>query len=157
LERARATLEAVQTWSTVEQTTDGTGNVVVTMFEGAQPDRLHYRTSSNVEGIIIGSRRYLRQGDSAWKQDMLPTPLAISGPFVPYLGQTGAATMGRSEQCGSETCQVVLWETVEPQASFAGWIGLKTLRIHRLLMAAPLHFMTAELRGVNLPIKITRP
>jgi copper transport protein len=157
LERARMTLTAVQTWSTVEQTTDGTGNVVVTMFEGAQPDRLRYRTSSNVEGIIIGSRRYQRQGGSAWEQDMLPTPLAISGPFVPYVGQTGAATMGRSEQCGSETCQVVLWETVEPEASFAGWIGLKTLRIHRLLMVAPSHFMTAELRGVNLPIKITRP
>ncbi|HET6782119.1 MAG TPA: CopD family protein [bacterium] len=157
LERAKSTLAAARTWSTVEQTTDGTGNGIVTVFEAAQPDRLRYRTSSNVEGIIIGVRRYQRQAGGGWEQDTLPSPPAISGPFVPYLGQIGAAIMGRSERCGSEACQVVLWETAEPGASFAGWIGLDTLQIHRLLMVAPSHFMTAELRGVNLPITITPP
>lgn len=157
LERAGTTLTAIRTWSTTEQITDGVGNVVVTAFEGAQPDRLRYRTSTDVEGIIVGSRRYQRQGGGAWAQEMLPAPLVVSGPFVSYIGQIGAAVLGRKEQCGSETCRVVLWETGEPPVSFAGWIGLNTLRMHRVLMVAPAHFMTAELRGVNQPTNIRPP
>ncbi|MGH2396432.1 MAG: copper resistance CopC/CopD family protein [bacterium] len=157
LDRARSSLAESLTWRTTEQITDGSGNVVTTVFEGAPPDRLWYRTSSGVESIIIGSRRYLRQAGSAWQRDVLPAPLVISGPFASYVGPVAAAVLGRKQECGSETCQVVLWETVEPQASFAGWIGLRTGRIHRLLMVAPAHFMTAELRGVNIPIKINPP
>jgi copper transport protein len=157
LERARSTLAAIRAWSTAEQITDGSGNVVFTVFDGVQPDRLRYRTSTDVEGIVIGSRRYQRQGGGTWVQDMLPSPLVVRGPFGSYIEQIGAAILGRKDACGSETCQVVLWETVQPQASFAGWIGLETLRIHRLLMVAPAHFMTAESRVVNRPVKINPP
>lgn len=157
LEQTRSALSAIRSWKTVEQITDGAGNVVVTVFEAAQPDRLRYRTSTDVEGVVIGSRRYQRQSGGAWEQDRMTTPLVVRGPFAPYLEQVEAAAMGRTDRCGRENCQVVLWDAPGRAASFAGWIGLRTLRVHRLLMVAPAHFMTAELLGVILSKSITPP
>ncbi len=157
LAQARAAYAATRSWRTVEQIADGAGNVVVTAIEAAVPDRLRYRTSAGAEAILIGSRRYQRQSGGRWVQDRLTLPQAVTGPFIFYLEQVETAALGRTEQCGSEECQIVLWEAPGRAATFAGWIGRRTMQVHRLLMVASGHFMTAELRGVNIPLQITPP
>ena len=90
-------------------------------------------------------------------QDRLTLPQTVSGPFIYYLEQVETAALGRTEPCKSEQCQIVLWTAPGQAALFAGWIGLRTMQVHRLLMVAPVHFMSAELLGVNMLVQIIPP
>ncbi len=157
LERVRAAMDTVQAWRQVDQIADGIGNVIVTTYEMSRPNRLHYRTSAGGESVFIGLTRYTRGNTLAWQRDVLSEPLALNGPYLDYLAGAENVRLGRRDRCGSEPCQVVLWDAPRGIAAFAGWIGLHTYRVHRLLMVAPAHYMTSQPSDFNARIEIRPP
>jgi copper transport protein len=156
-ERARATMGQIRTWRQVDQIADGVGGFVVTRYEIVRPDRLHYRTSSGAEVVLIGIARYVREDPSPWRQDTEPYPLVLQGPYREYMERPGAIWRGRQLPCEEETCQVLFWDLPEVSATMIGWIGLGSGRVHRLLMVALAHYMTSWPSDFDQPITISPP
>ncbi len=156
LERARRTGGSFRSWRQSEQITDGKGGAVLAVFDLQPPDRMHYRTSSGQEAIIVGARRFLRSDGGSWEADTLPDPLRLDG-LDPYLRDPEEARMGRPDSCDNEPCQIVLWQAPGGSAAFAGSIGTRTGRVYRLLMVAPAHYMTLRVYDINAPMHITPP
>ncbi len=119
---------------------------------------MRYRTSSGQEAIIVGARRFLRSGGSPWEEDTLPERLRLEGLGVYMRDDAQSVRAGRPAECeGGEPCRVILWETPGGSTAFAGWVGLRSGRLYRLLMIAPAHFMTLHVRDFNAPIQIGPP
>src|SRR5437867_3243880 len=157
LMQARETASHVRTWREREQITDGSAGVTVTDLEMMKPDRVHYRTAGGAEAVIIGVTRLYRQGGGPWERDTLPTPIVLLGPYVSYLNDAAAISLGRISRCGEERCRVVTWTLSSGNASFAAWIGLDSFRIYRLYMAAPFHYMTTQAFDLDAPLRISLP
>lgn len=156
LARALDAARGVRSWREVEQITDGAGGVTVTTLEMVRPDRLRFRTAGGSEAVIIGAERYAREGTGPWARDTLPDPIALEGPYTAFLAEPSSAALGRRATCEGEPCRVVTWNQSETVA-FAGWIGERTARVYRLMMAAPIHFMTSQVVDLNAPVTITPP
>src|SRR5205809_773127 len=157
LMQARETASRVRTWREREQITDGSAGVTVTDLEMMKPDLVHYRTAGGAEAVIIGVTRLYRQGGGPWERDTLPSPIVLLGPYVSYLNDAAAISLGRIGRCGEERCRVVTWTLSSGNASFAAWIGLDSFRIYRLYMAAPFHYMTTQAFDLNVPLRISLP
>ena len=157
LMQARETASRVRTWREREQITDGSAGVTVTDLEMMKPDRVHYRTAGGAEAVIIGVTRLYRQGGGPWERDMLPSAIVLLGPYVSYLNNATAISLGRMGRCDEERCRIVTWTLSSGNASFAAWIGLDTFRIYRLYMAAPFHYMTTQAFDLNAPLRINPP
>ncbi|MDR7554553.1 MAG: copper resistance protein CopC [Armatimonadota bacterium] len=156
LERARAAMAAARTWREEEHLTDGAGGALTAHYEIRYGDRLRLRTSTGVDLIRIGQRQYLREPGAAW----VVRDLEQGGPIEGALGYTrGAqgARLGRRLPCGDATCQIVLWDAPDQTAAFAAWIGLADGRIHRLLMAAPAHYMALRAYDFGAALLIEPP
>ncbi len=154
LDGARAATRRLTAWREVQQLTTGPGEVVVSQFSVQPPDRLQYKTSSGSEAVIIGTDRYTRDAGGPWTRDTLPQPITAEGPLI-YMDTVRQATRGRQDACGEERCQAVFWEAAGSE--FAGWIGLSTGRMYRLMMIAPGHFMTIDWGDFDSPIRIVPP
>src|SRR5438552_3722250 len=157
LMQARETASRVRTWREREQITDGSAGVTVTDLEMMKPDRVHYRTAGGAEAVIIGVTRLYRQGGGPWERDMLPSAIVLLGPYVSYLNNATAISLGRMGRCDEERCRIVTWTLSSGNASFAAWIELDTFRIYRLYMAAPFHYMTTQAFDLNAPLRINPP
>ncbi|MDR7452608.1 MAG: CopD family protein [Armatimonadota bacterium] len=156
LGRMASTMFQLGSWRETQQITDGAGNVTVSWFDVVHPNRLRYRTAEGTEGVIIGRQQYLRVKGGAWETRTLPTPFRVDDYLRAYLtAQT--VLRGREMPCDEEPCVVLLWETPGGSAAFAGWMGLRTSRLHRLLMSAPAHFMTARFTHFNTGWRINPP
>ncbi|MDR7586244.1 MAG: hypothetical protein QN158_11760, partial [Armatimonadota bacterium] len=155
LARAREVTARLRTWREVEQISDGQGGGVATLFEAQAPDRLRYRTTGGVEGVIIGRRRFIRRApDAPWEADVLPRAITVEGPAL-YMREASRARVGRTERCPGERCRLVLWEGAG--AAFAAAVGEATGRVHRLYMVAPSHFMTQRVLAFDPPVRISPP
>ena len=155
LARAREATARLRTWREVEQISDGQGGGVASVFEAQPPDRLRYRTTGGVEGVIIGRRRFIRRApDAPWEVDVLPRAITVEGPAL-YMREATRARMGRTAQCPGEPCRLVLWEGAG--AAFAAAVGEATGRVHRLYMVAPSHFMTQRVLAFDPPVEISPP
>jgi len=142
-------------WRMAEQVTDGVGEGAVTWYEARRPDRLRYRTSAGLEGIIVGRYRYVRFRGGPWRRDVLPQPPPVESPLERYTQGAEGVFRARTLPCGEEACQVVLWEV--GSASFAALLGERTRHLHRLLMVAPAHYMTLHSLALNVPVSIQPP
>jgi len=156
LEAMRATIPAWRSWRQVELLTDGAGHSVETQYDVVQPDRLRYRTSEGGEVVFVGPTRYMRRPEGGWDKDSL-SPLRVADGITSFLDGAERVARGRTGVCDAEPCQVVLWNALGGAASFAGWIGLETHRLHALLMFAPVHYMTERYVDVNVPLSIVPP
>jgi len=158
LDRARRTAGTLRSWRQTEQITDGRGGVVLSVFDFQPPDRMRYRTSSGQEAIIIGARRFLRSGTGPWEEDALPERLKLDGLGVYMRDDAQGVRLGRPAECpGGEPCTLLLWESPGGSTAFAGWVGLRSGRLYRLLMIAPVHYMTLHVRDFNAPLEISPP
>lgn len=156
-ERTRTVMGKIQTWRQVDQITDGAGGVVITRQEMVRPDRLHYRTSSGGEVVLIGTTRYLREDSTDWRKDTVAPPPVLRGPYLEYMERPAVIRQGRKLLCDEETCQVLLWDLPEVSATMIGWIGLQTGRVHKMLMVALGHYMTSWPSDFDQPITIAPP
>lgn len=156
LQRARTTAGGLRSWREDEQLSDGLGNLIVTGSEFQPPRRLRYHTSIGLEGVIIDTVHYVRTASGRWQEEMFSQAGSFDGALG-YLRDAQHARLGRTAGCADEPCRVVLWESADGTAAFAGWIGLSSGRLTMLLMIARSHFMTLELSAFNAPIAIEAP
>jgi copper transport protein len=156
LEGAGEAMAALRAWREVEQITDGAGGVVIASVDLLPPDRMRVRTTGGTEVVFIGPSRYLREGAAPWRYEGLARPVAVEG-VLQYLRGARSVRLGRQAPCGDEVCRLVLWDAPDGAAAFAGWIGQATRRIHKVLMVAPRHYMTARVGDFNAGIRIERP
>ena len=155
LTQARAAAANLRSWREDEQSSDERGEVR-TQVEFQPPRRLRYRTSSGLEGVVVGSAHYVRVEGGPWRQSADAAPRSFDGA-VAYLSGARAAQLGRRAACPDEDCQVVLWESPDRAARFAGWMGISSGRLTRLFMVAGPRSMTLDISGVNTPIRIDAP
>lgn len=147
----------LRSWREAQQITDGAGGVVMTWFDLVHPNRLRYRTATGTEAVIIAQTQYIRVNGGPWETRTLPTAFWVDDYLRAYLVDTQAIVRGREMPCDDERCAVVLWEAPGASAAFAAWVGLRTYRMHRLLMSAPSHFMTSRLSDFNADLRIRPP
>lgn len=155
----------LRTWREVEQVTDGNGSVVTTHYALAPPDRLQYlsryeleptQTTGITEVVVIGADRYERKDAGSWRRETLQRPLIAEGHLV-YMRVAEGIGSGRQGLCDDEPCQVVLWTNPGGSPAFAAWIGRKSLRVHRLYMLSPSHYMTVRPFDLGAPVRIEPP
>jgi putative copper export protein len=151
----RAT-EELRTWRETEQLTDGTSGVVLTRYAFQRPDRVRIESADGTTVILIAATRYVRPPGGLWTRDSLPERFAARGPAA-YMQGVQRAALGREDRCPEETCRVVLWKTADGAASMAAWIGMRTFRVHRLLMVAQGHYMTSRIANFNAPLRVEAP
>jgi copper transport protein len=156
LARARAAAAGLRSWREDEQAGDGRGGVVATRAEFQPPRRLRYHTSTGVEGVIIGAAHFVRRGGGAWARDDRAPPRSFDGAVASLAGARRAA-LGRRAACAREDCQVVLWDSPDGSTTFAGWIGISSGRLIRLLEIAQGRYRTVEISRFDAPIDIEAP
>lgn len=152
-------------WREWEQVTDGAGSLVITQYRLAPPDRLHLRARyalaptgavGQTEVVVIGDQRYERRDGGPWVHTTLRQPVIAEGHRV-YLKLAEHVALGRAGRCDDEPCRVVLWTNPGGSPAFAAWIGQRTLRVHRLYMRAPAHYMTVRPSPPDARVVITAP
>jgi copper transport protein len=152
-----STMFQLRTWREAQQITDGAGNVAMTWFEFVHPDRLRYRTATGTEAVIIGHAQYIRSGAGPWEARTLADAFWVDGYLGSYFEGAQDSILGRQISCDREDCVVVFWEAPAQSAAFAAWVGLQSHRMHRLMMVAPSHYMTARLSDFNAALSIAPP
>jgi copper transport protein len=156
LTRARAAAATLRSWREDERSGDEGGRSGHAQTEFQPPRRLRYRDSSGIEGVVIGSSHYLRNDGGPWRQTTDAAPRPFDGAAARLSG-TERAQLGRRAACPDEDCQVVLWESRDRAARFAGWIGISSGRLAKLFMVAGPRWMTIEVSGVDAPIRVDVP
>ncbi len=155
----------LRSWREQEQLNDGLGSVYITLHELAPPDRMQYRTRYEIQRtqttglidvVVIAADRYERRDSGPWKHEILQRPLLAEGHRL-YMRSAEGVTGGRQGRCDDEPCRVVLWTSPGGSPAFAAWIGLTSLRVHRLHMLSLLHYMTLRPFDLDAPLSITAP
>jgi len=152
-----STMLQLRSWREAQQMTDGAGNVATSWFDFVHPNRLRYRTATGTEAVIVGQTQYIRVNGGPWETRTLPNPFWVDDYLRSYIGSAQGVMRGPEMPCGEETCALVLWEAPGGSAAFAAWVGLRTYRMHKLLMSAPSHFMTSRLTDFNADLRIRPP
>jgi hypothetical protein len=152
-----ATMSRIRSFTEAQQIADGAGNVAVTRFEMVRPDRLRLRTADGTEAMIIGRTQHIRSPGAPWVTRTLPDAFDVDSYLRSYTGGAQAVTRGAEVPCDDEPCAVVLWDAPGGTTGFAAWVGLRTFRMHRLLMLAPSHYMTSHFTDFNADLRIEPP
>ncbi len=116
----------------------------------AAPDRLTYRTDTGSAAIVIGSRRWDREGGGPWVESP-QTPLRLPAPF--WSGKiSNARLLGRTGRL-----DVVSFFDRQLNAWFEARIDERTGRTLGLSMIAGAHFMHHRYSSFDAPVQIEPP
>lgn len=138
-----------------ERLSSGPGQVVTSTWELASPASLSFRASDGSSGIVIGGRRWDRQGRGRWvesqqsphvPQPQLPWP---SFPRDVVLLPPATVDGRRLVRVSFVDPSTPAWYLVSADA------GTKELR--RIDMVAPAHFMRDDYHGLDVPVRIRPP
>jgi copper transport protein len=138
-----------------ERLSSGPGQVVESDWTIAAPNLLSFRASDGSAGIIIGGRRWDRQGNGPWQP-------SVQDPRVPQPQLPWAAVVEDVVELpparidGKRMVRVSFVDPATP-AWFTVAADPRTLQPKRLDMVAPVHFMRDTYRSYNAPAGITPP
>ena len=129
-------------------------NHVTTTWRLAAPNRLAYVSSSGASAVVIGGRRWDRNGRGPWvasAQTPLQVPGAWWGPQPIDARAIGWTTVG-----GARARLVTFFDP-----SLPGWyeaaIAPRTARPLTLRMTTGAHFMRHRYTGFDRPLRIVPP
>lgn len=153
LEAANRLMGALQSVQYDEELTSGGTSGVETHYAMQAPDRIRFRTSSGRSTILIGKRRWDREGTKRWIESPFP------GVRVPTYGWEGARNvrlLGRTRLAGVPAS--VLAAVVD--ASVPAWFRIFVADDGRVLEAEMLtesHFMHHRFSDLDKPVRIEPP
>ncbi|MEA2593964.1 MAG: copper transport protein [Thermomicrobiales bacterium] len=112
------------------------------------------------EQIIIGTRRWQRQGGGDWLEGSAPPVLTPAAWGENYNGATGFH-LGRIEDVGGEPAQIVTFlvpgtPRLAP-AYYAWWVGTESGRVLRETMVSRAHYMIYDYGDIDQPLPIAPP
>lgn len=143
----------LKTLVTHERLASSPTNVVNTTYEAVAPDRFAYQIAGGSQAIVIGNRRWDRNGGGLWRRSP-QSPLRQPTPF--WSTAANAHLLGSMRIDGRPAWLISFYDT-QISAFFAIAVDKKTLRTLDLRMTAAAHFMHHRYSGFNAPIKIKPP
>ncbi len=156
LNHVRVAITRVPRWREIEQLTSGDSPFLLTRYDLEQPDRVRFRRSDGDEAVTIGEVRYERQRFGPWKKEPF-VRLVVNDGVLGYMRDPTGVRVGREVQWEDEACDIVMWNSGDGSAHFAASIGRRSHLPHRLLMAAPGHYMTLWLRDFSAQVRVLPP
>jgi hypothetical protein len=138
-----------------ERLSSGPGQLVTSTWELASPASLSFRASDGSSGIVIGGRRWDRQGNGAWVESQqspkVPQPQLPWPSFPSDVVLLPPATID-----GRRTVRVSFVDPATP-AWYLVSADAGTKELKRIDMVAPAHFMRDEYHGLDVPLRIRPP
>src|SRR5712691_6024065 len=160
LVRVDAAMNQLQSLRESQALTSG-GFVYVFSFDYQAPDRTHY-TFIGPEGVghetlLIGTRRFDRDGPTPWSESDLGIPVA-----APSFAYSAAAhrlrQIGSESAAGRDTLVLALIDGAPPyERYYRLWVDVTSLQVQRYTMMASGHYMGGSYRDFNAPIQIAPP
>jgi len=153
LRHAVQTMNGLRTLRQRQEITDGAGNDVVTFFELAAPNALHYRVIGGDEVVMISETRFFKEGN-AWRRE--PGPGFKFPNFTEYYASASNVVFGPREIIDGHETQVVTFilGVAGAKARYWVWIEGKRNLIVREGMVAQSHFMIIDDYDFNRPVRI---
>ena len=148
--RATAAFRALRSVDYLERLASSPRDKVVADFTLERPNRLEYRIRGGADGIVIGDRRWDRDGNKPWvpsPQDPTPQPEPI------WAGRVTNAFVLKT------TARDYIVSFMKPLGPtwFTVRLDRKTLLPRDLRMTTASHFMTHRYLRFNAPAKIKAP
>ncbi|MGH2404764.1 MAG: copper resistance D family protein [bacterium] len=156
LGRATDAMNRLRSLRQRQEITDGAGNGVVTLFELAAPNAMHYRVIDGAEVIVIGNRQFFKERASWLRQQI---PFEFKFPNFAFANSASNVVFGPREVVDGRQTQVVTFvlNLAGSRARYAVWVDEQRHRIVREFMVAPSHYMTIRNYDFNAPMRIEIP
>ena len=134
-----------------ERLSSGPGQTVVSDWRIAAPDSLAFEASDGSAGIIVGGRRWDRQNGGAWVES--PQAPRVRQPQLPWAKSVYDVTVLPS---GPDVVRVSFVDPATP-AWYTVSADRRTMRLGRIDMVAPVHFMQDTYRSYDTTPGIAPP
>lgn len=142
-----------------ERLAGGPDTAVRTRYVLQAPNRFAYRNSAGAEAVIVGARRWSREGDGPWQ----PGPFGAGDPFrtsdffrwTPYASV--ARLIGVRREGDRRVAEVAIMNGSAPPIWFRLRIDLGSMRTLSDGMITSGHFMARRYFAFNRPVAITPP
>jgi hypothetical protein len=154
--RAARTTRALKSLVYLESLRSGPKGGLLTTWKLQAPDEVEYRIRNGASAIVLGERRWDRDGPGKpWRRSQQLPALRVPQPAWGSRA-TNAYVLGTS-RVGGRPVWVVSFANPSTPAWFTAWIDRATYRPLRLHMTAAAHFMTHDYTGFDRPLQITPP
>jgi hypothetical protein len=138
-----------------ERLSSGPGQVVTSEWRLAAPASLSFRASDGSAGVIIGSRRWDKQGSGSWVES--PQDPKVPQPELPWpASPANVVALPPASVGGRRVARVSFFDPGTP-AWYVVSADARTDDLMRIDMVAPAHFMRDEYAGLDVPLKIRPP
>ena len=135
-----------------ERLSSGPGQTVVSDWRIAAPDSLAFTASDGTSGIIIGGRRWDRQNGGKWVES--PQAPHVAQPQLPWAKSVYDVSVLPPD--GTNLVRVSFVDPATP-AWYTVSADPSTMRLHRIEMVAPAHFMQDTYRAYDTTPAIAPP
>lgn len=136
-----------------EWLTSGLSSGVRTHYAMQAPDRIRFRTSEGQTTILIGKRRWDREGGKRWVESPFP---GVRAPTYGWEGARNARLLGRTRLAGVPVYVIAAFI----DESIPAWFRVFVADDGRVLEAEMLtesHFMRHRFSGLDQPVRIEPP
>jgi hypothetical protein len=150
--KANRRMRALRSVQYDEWLTSGLSSGVRTHYAMRAPDRLRFRTSQGQTAILIGRRRWDREG-TRWVESPFP---GVRVPAYVWEGARNARLLGRARLAGVPVRVLAAFSN----ESIPAWFRIFVAADGRVLEAEMLsesHFMRHRFSGLNEPVRIEAP
>jgi hypothetical protein len=148
--RATSAFRASRSVDYVERLASSPRNRVVADFTLERPNRLEYRIRGGASGIVIGNRRWDREGNDPWQ----PSPQSPTPQPEPIWA--GHVTNAFLLETTPSSYVVAFMKPLGP-TWFTVRLDRRTLLPRGLRMTTAAHFMTHRYTAFNKPPRIRAP
>ena len=153
LAKADRRMRALRSVQYDESLTSGLSSGIRTHYAMQAPDRIRFRTSEGQSTILIGKRRWDREGTKRWVESPFP---GVQAPTYVWEGARNARLLGRTRLDGAPVHVLAAFSN----ASIPAWFRIFATGDGRVLEAEMLtesHFMHHRFSGLNQPVRIEPP
>lgn len=135
-----------------ESLTSGLSSGLRTHYAMQAPDRIRFRTSEGQTAVLIGTRRWDREG-TRWVETPVPT---VDAPTYVWERARNARVIGTAQLAGIPVQIIAAYS----DASVPAWFRIFASKDGRVVEAEMLtegHFMRHRFSGLNQPVRIEPP
>jgi copper transport protein len=155
LKRIGDTFMSARTTTFHERLSSGPGQAVESDWKTAAPDSLSFRTTDGSAGVVIGGRRWDRQGRGPWLKSIQDP--RVPQPQLPWTASPiDVAELQPTSVGGAAAVRLSFVDPATP-AWFTVTADARTLHVRRIDMIAAAHFMRDDYRSFDTPVDISPP
>jgi hypothetical protein len=138
-----------------ERLASGPGQVVTSTWKLASPASLSFRASDGSSGIVIGGRRWDRQGNGGWVES--PQSPHVPQPQLPWPSFPSDVVLLPPVTVDGRRIARVSFVDPSTPAWYLVSADARTKELRQIDMVAPAHFMRDDYHGLDVPLRIRPP